>query len=166
MASYKPPSLTVLFPKPLWFLAVIVCEPSNLTLFLSVRGRILLCCKIRIKHSFELLCHARFLLKMDLCNAYHLIRAKEGDEWKTLFWDTFNIWWCFGLTNALVLFQALIKDTLLDMLNHFVFVYIYSHTLQEQTQLSSILHRIWRLTLLDWQGGGEWTKQLLRWVVQ
>lgn len=35
--------------------------------------------------AFELLQGARFFTKLDLCNAYHLVRIKEGDEWKTAF---------------------------------------------------------------------------------
>lgn len=121
-------------------------KPRNLTLFFSVRGRILLCCKIRIKYSFEPLCVTRFFTKLYLCNAYNLVRIKESDERKPAFNTPLGhfeyLVMPFGLTNALVVFQALIKDTLHDMLNHFVFVYldnilIYSHTLEKQTQLPS-----------------------------
>lgn len=37
---------------------------------------------------FESLQQATIFLKLDLCNVYHLIRIKEGDKWKTAFWDT------------------------------------------------------------------------------
>lgn len=38
-----------------------------------------------IDPSFEPLCHAQIFTKLDIHNAYHLIRIREGDEWKTAF---------------------------------------------------------------------------------
>lgn len=34
-----------------------------------------------IDPSFEPLCHAHVFSKLDLRNAYHLVRIREGDEW-------------------------------------------------------------------------------------
>jgi len=66
--------------------------------------------------------------KLDLRNAYHLVRIKEGDEWKTAFNTHLGhfeyLVMPFGLTNAAAVFQALVKDVLRDMLNRFVFVYL------------------------------------------
>lgn len=62
--------------------------------------------------------------KLDLRNAYHLVRIREGDEWETAFdthlghFDYFVM--PFGLTNAPAVFQALIDDVLRDMLDKFV----------------------------------------------
>eukprot|EP00063_Salmo_salar_P017085 XP_013991920.1 PREDICTED: uncharacterized protein LOC106567308 [Salmo salar] len=70
----------------------------------------------------------------------HLPRGAdtEGDEWKTAF-NTASVHYeylvvPFGLTNAV--FQALVNDVLLDMLNWFIFVYlddilVFSHSTQE-----------------------------------
>ncbi|XP_041810033.1 uncharacterized protein lrfn4b [Chelmon rostratus] len=78
--------------------------------------------------AFELLQEATFFTKLDLRNAYHLVRIREGDEWKTAF-NTPNghyeyLVMPFGLTNAPAVFQSLVNDVLRDMLNRFVFVYL------------------------------------------
>lgn len=78
--------------------------------------------------AFELLQGARIFTKLDLRNAYHLIRIKEGDEWKTAFNTPLGHFEYrvlpFGLVNAPAVFQALVNDVLRDMLNVFVFVYL------------------------------------------
>ncbi len=76
--------------------------------------------------AFELLQGASIFTKLDLCNAYYLVRIRQGDEWKTAFNTPTGHYeylvMPFGLTNAV--FQALINDVLRDMLNQFVFVYL------------------------------------------
>ena len=74
-----------------------------------------------ISSAFELLQGSTIFSKLDLRNAYHLVRIREGDEWKT----TFNtptghyeyLVMPFGLTNAPAVFQALVNDVLRDMLD-------------------------------------------------
>lgn len=93
--------------------------------------------------AFSSLHEAAIFSKLDLRNAYHLVRIKEGDEWKTAFNTPLGhfeyLVMPFGLTNAPAVFQALINDVLRDMLNRFVFVYlddilIFSRTPQEHVQ--------------------------------
>lgn len=68
-------------------------------------------------------------MKLNLRNAYHLVRIRQGDEWKT----AFNTHLChfeylvmpFGLTKAPAKFQALVNDVLRDFLNHFVTLTIF-----------------------------------------
>ncbi len=78
--------------------------------------------------AFELLHGAKVFTKLDLRNAYHLVRIREWDEWKTAFNTPSGHYeylvMPFGLTNAPAIFQALVSDVWRDMLNVFVFVYL------------------------------------------
>ena len=81
-----------------------------------------------LSSGFELLSEAKVFSKLDLRNAYHLVRIREGDEWKTGFNTPSGHYeylvMPFGLTNAPAVFQALVNDVLRDMLNVSVFVYL------------------------------------------
>ena len=78
--------------------------------------------------ALELAQGAQFLTKLDLRNAYNLVRIREGDEWKTTFntprGHYENLAMPFRLPNSQAVFQALVNDTLGDMLNRFIFVYL------------------------------------------
>ena len=78
--------------------------------------------------AFELLQGATVFTKLNLRNAYHLVRIREGDEWKTAFNTPTGHWeylvMLFGLTYTLAVFQTLVNDVLRDMINKFVFVYL------------------------------------------
>ena len=78
--------------------------------------------------AFKLLQGATIFTKLDLRNAYHLVRIREGDEWKMAFNTSTGHWeylvMPFGLTNAPAVFQTLVNDVLGDMLNKLVFVYL------------------------------------------
>jgi hypothetical protein len=71
---------------------------------------------------------AQTLTKLDLQNAYHLIRIKEGDEFKT----ALRTRYCqleyrvipFGLTNALAKFHAYIDDCLRPYIDDFTMCYL------------------------------------------
>ena len=71
---------------------------------------------------------ATIFSKFDLRNAYHLVRIRQGDEWKTAFNTPSGRYedqvMPFGLTHAPAVFQALMNDVLRDIINHFVFVYL------------------------------------------
>ena len=78
--------------------------------------------------AFERLQGATLFTKLDLRNAYNLVRIREGDEWKTAF-NTHSghyeyLVMSLGLTNALSVFQALVKDVLREMLERFDFLYL------------------------------------------
>ena len=95
-----------------------------------------------LSSTFEPLTHATVFSKLDLRNAYHLVRICEGDEWKTGFNTHLGhfeyLVMPFGLTNAPAVFQALVNDILRDYINLFVVVYlddilVFSRTPQEHT---------------------------------
>ncbi len=78
--------------------------------------------------AFELLQGATIFTKLDLRNAYHLVRIRKGDEWKTAFnTPTGHFEYLvmpFGLSNSPAVFQTLVNDMLRDVVNRFVFVYL------------------------------------------
>ncbi|KAL2083807.1 hypothetical protein ACEWY4_021580 [Coilia grayii] len=102
--------------------------------------------------AFEMLQGAIVFSKLDLRNAYHLVRIREGDEWKTAFNTPSGHYEYlvlpFGLTNAPAVFQALVNDVLRDMLNKFVFVFlddilIFSKSLPEHiSHVRNVLQRL------------------------
>ncbi|KAI2649094.1 Transposon Tf2-9 polyprotein [Labeo rohita] len=101
--------------------------------------------------AFDLLHGATVFTKLDLRNAYHLVRIK-GDEWKTAFNTPLEhfeyLVMPFGLTNSPAVFQALVNDVHRDFLNCFIFVYlddilIFSHTLSEHiSHVCVVLQRL------------------------
>ncbi|QRW21043.1 Transposon Tf2-1 polyprotein [Rhizoctonia solani] len=66
--------------------------------------------------------------KINLKNAFNLIRIAAGDEWKTAFCTNLGLFeylvMPFGLTNAPATFQALIQDVLRDLLDITCVVYL------------------------------------------
>ncbi len=102
--------------------------------------------------AFERLQWASVFTKLDLCNAYHLVRIRKGDEWKTAFNTPRGhfeyLVMPFGLSNSPAVFQALINDMLRDMVDQFIYVYlddilIFSSSLQEHVQhVRRVLQRL------------------------
>ena len=78
--------------------------------------------------AFDMLQGATVFTKLDLKNAYHFVRIREGNEWKTAFNTPTGHWeylvMPFGITNAPAVFQMLVNDILRDMINRFVVVYL------------------------------------------
>ena len=66
--------------------------------------------------------------KLDLRDAYHRIRIKKGDEWKTAFRTRYGHFeynvMLFGLMNAPATFQAYINESLREMLDISYITYI------------------------------------------
>ena len=105
-----------------------------------------------LSSTFEPLTHATVFTKLDLRNAYHLVRVREGDEWKMGFNTHLGhfeyLVMPFGLTNAPAVFQALVNDVLWDFLNIFVVAYldnilVFSKTATEHSRhIRQVLQRL------------------------
>lgn len=78
--------------------------------------------------AIELLHGSSIFCKLDLRNDYHLVRIREGDEWKIKFTTPTGHYkylvMPFSLTNAHAVFQALVNDVMRDMINKLVFIYL------------------------------------------
>ena len=95
--------------------------------------------------------------KIDLINAYHRIRIREGDEWKTAFRTRYGHYeylvMPFGLTNAPATFQAYINRALRGYVDDFCVVYlddilVFSKSKEEHQQhLELIIERLRRAEL-------------------
>ena len=97
-----------------------------------------------ISSAFELLQGATIFTKLDLRNAYHLVRIREGDEWKTAFNTPSGHYeylvMPFGLTNAPAVFQGLVNDVLRDLLNVCVFVYLDDILVFSKSEQEHVVH--------------------------
>jgi len=112
---------------------------------------------------------------MDLKNGFHLIRIKEGDEWKTAFRTRYGLYeflvMPFGLSNAPATFQDMMNHIFQDMLDLGLLAYmddllIYAKTVEENDKIvEEVLRRlrenklaispdkcIWRQTELEFLG--------------
>lgn len=104
-----------------------------------------------LSSAFEPVHGATIFTKLDLRNAYHLLRIRRGDEWKTAFKTPIGhfkyLVMPFGLSNAPAFIQALVNDVLRDFLNVFVFVYlddilIYSKSLADHRRHIHLVLRL------------------------
>ncbi|KAL5596445.1 uncharacterized protein BROUX77_007129 [Berkeleyomyces rouxiae] len=81
-----------------------------------------------ISETLRSLAKARYFTKVDVRAAFHKIRVKEGDEWKTAFRTRFGLYeWLvtpFGLTGAPATFQRYINSTLREHLDDFCSAYL------------------------------------------
>ncbi len=81
-----------------------------------------------IQETLQRISKAKWFTKMDVIAAFHKIRIKEGDEWKTAFRTRFGLFeWLvtpFGLANAPSTFQRYINLTLQEFLDDFVSAYV------------------------------------------
>jgi len=105
-----------------------------------------------ISEALDRLGGAKYFTKLDIKDAYHNIRIREGDEWKTTFstklWTYEYLVMPFGLCNALAAFQRLINEVRMKHIDMSCIVYlddvlIYSNTLQQHRKdVSNILKAI------------------------
>src|SRR6266487_2239552 len=78
--------------------------------------------------TFDRLRRAKVYTKIDLKDAYHRLRIRAGDEWKTAFRTRYGHFEYqvvpFGLTNALATFQAYINQALVGLVDVTCVIYL------------------------------------------
>ncbi len=81
-----------------------------------------------LSETLERFAHAKHFTKIDIRNAYHRIRVREGDEWKTAFRTRYGQFeyqvMPFGLANAPATFQAYVNKALKPYIDVFCVVYL------------------------------------------
>jgi transposase InsO family protein/predicted aspartyl protease len=81
-----------------------------------------------INETLNRIAKAKVITKIDIRDAYNLIRIKEGDEWKTALRTRYGLYeflvMPFGLTNAPATFQRYVNDTLRPYLDVFCTAYL------------------------------------------
>ena len=81
-----------------------------------------------IGESLDRLGRAKQFTQLDLTSAYHRMRIREDNEWKTAFRTKYGHFeyqvMPFGLSNAPASFQGYINKILAEKLNIFVIVYL------------------------------------------
>ncbi len=106
---------------------------GGLRLCVDYRGLNLITIKNRyplplVGESIDRLAMAKRYTQLDLTAAYHRLRIKAGDEWKTAFRTRYGHFEYqvlpFGLTNAPATFQAYINQALAEKLDVFCIVYL------------------------------------------
>lgn len=110
-----------------------------------------------ISETLDRLNGAKKFTKLDLKDAYHRIRIRKGDEWKTAFRTRYGHFeymvMPFGLTNAPATFQAYINKSLAGLIDKFCVVYlddilIYSDSHEEHIDhVKQVLERLRRFSL-------------------
>jgi hypothetical protein len=105
-----------------------------------------------ISESLDRLSKARWYTKLDIRDAYHRIRIRDGDEWKTAFRTRYGhfeyLVMPFGLTNAPAAFQAYINQALAGLVDVTCIVYlddilVFSDTEEEHVgHVKEVLQRL------------------------
>lgn len=100
-----------------------------------------------INSAFEPLAGVTIFTQLDLRNAYHLMRIRAGDEWKTGFNTPLGhfeyLVMPFGLTKTPAVFQALENAVFLNRFVYLDDILIYSADLLEhQRHVRMVLQRL------------------------
>jgi hypothetical protein len=97
-----------------------------------------------ISESLERLAQAKFYTKLDVREAYHRIRIREGDEWKTAFRTRYGHFeymvMPFGLTNAPAQFQAYMNEALVGLVDVTCIVYLDDVLIFSETEKEHVSH--------------------------
>lgn len=97
-----------------------------------------------INESLDRLGQAKCFTKLDIRDAYHRIRIKEGDEWKTAFRTKYGHFeytvMPFGLTNAPAQFQAYIMEALAGLVDVSCIVYLDDILIYSESEEAHVSH--------------------------
>lgn len=98
----------------------------------------------RIDEMMDRLVGAKYFTKLDLRDAYHRIRIRKGDEWKTAFRTRYGHYeylvMPFGLCNAPPTFQAYINRAISGILDVSCIVYLDDILISSNTEEEHIEH--------------------------
>ena len=90
---------------------------------------------------------AKKFTQLDLTSAYHQMRIKEGNKWKTAFRTQYGRFeyqvMPFGLSNAMASFQGYINKILAEKLNIFVILYLDDILIYTKDSGQSYLEAVW-----------------------
>ena len=127
-------------------------KDGSLRLYVDYRGLN----NLTIKNCYSLLliselpdrlgCTKRFT-QLDLINAYHRIRIREGDEWKTAFQTQYGYFeyqvMPFGLFNAPASFQGYVNKILAEKFDVFVIVYFDNILIYTKNACQGHVEAVW-----------------------
>ena len=110
-----------------------------------------------IGESLDRLGQAKRFTQLDLTSAYHQMRIKEGEEWKTAFQTKYGYFeyqvMPFGLSNAPASFQGYINKILAEKLDIFVIVYLDNILIYTKDQRRDYVEAVrWVLDILRKNG--------------
>lgn len=164
-ASKSPAGAPILFAKK---------KDGTLRLCVDYRGLNKITIKNRhplplISESLDRLAKAKWYTKLDVRDAYHRLRIKAGDEWKTAFRTRYGHYeytvMPFGLTNAPAQFQAYINQALQGLVDITCVVYlddilVFSDSEEEHTEhVREVLRRLREAKLFVKLSKCEWHKR-------
>ena len=91
-----------------------------------------------LSETLERFAHARHFTKIDIRNAYHRIRIRKGDEWKTAFRTRYEQFeyqvMPFGLANAPAIFQSYVNHALKPYLDICCVIYLNDVLIYSETE--------------------------------
>ena len=135
---------------------------GNLWLCVDYRGLNNLTIKNRyplplIGEALDRLDRAKRFTQLDLTSAYHRMRIREGDEWKTAFRTRYGHFeyqvMPFGLSNAPASFQGYINKILAEKLDVFVIIYLDNILIYTEDKSQGHVETVqWVLALLKKNG--------------
>ena len=107
-----------------------------------------------ISETLDRLEGAKIFTKLDLADAYHRLRIREGDEWKTAFRTRYGhfeyLVMPFGLSNAPATFQAYINQALIGLIDVTCVIYLDDILIfsadpsRHESDVKEVLEQLWQ----------------------